>query len=185
MHRSARPRKVGRSARATASESLASQLASGGVTPYLYRFGYNSTHPGMGVLHGGEVDLVFQKLPPHPAPHAAGVSLAAGSYWSNFITRGAPLRPTPAAAAWPTWPQFGGVHAAVEEPEDSVGSSTGDVMGSRSASSRALEHFLEFDTEGSGRARSGGYGETCAAWETYITSSERARANFIAFGYLC
>ena len=129
----------------------------------MYSFGYNETQPGMGVRHGGELDLVWQRSGSTDAV-ALELQHAVGGYWSNFIRNGTPGAPT-GSESWPQWPTLQG-----------EGRSEGEAPADR---------HLDFAPNGHATARSHFYGATCGAWEAYRARGTLQRTRFIGFGYLC
>ena len=122
---------------------------------YLYSFEFNATKPGSGVLHGDEVDLVWQRPPAKSVPSAREVSTHVGQYWSAFVGQGKPDT-APVEKGWPSWPSLG---------KD--------------------DRFLAFTDKGVGESRSNFYEAKCEAWSQYVQRGALQRQRFISFGYLC
>ena len=136
---------------------LARRFTSLSLPVYMYELEFNETLAGEGVLHGGELDLVWQRPPATSLPAAADLAAAVGHYWSSFVSTGVPAAPS----SWPAWPRF---EAPTNAPSD---------------------RFLDFTSSGRAAAKERFRTEACEMWESYRAKGESQRQRFTDFGYLC
>ena len=130
---------------------------------YVYSFEFNATRPGAGVLHGDEVDLVWQRPPPNSVAAAHDVARHVGEYWSSFVAHGAPR--TMPSDTWPLWPAFNSTTSGTPARPD--------------------DRYLAFVAAGHAASSERFYAAKCEAWEAYRARGPLQRQRYIAFGYLC